>query len=73
MAVDTTFIKVVCFVISLTEIEMSYRSIAGLGERLSDIREENSRHSQVFICLLVRVRAKNIPRALCRLMLRVPI
>ena len=36
-------------VFSLTEMEMAYRRIAGLGDRLADIREENSRHSQVSI------------------------
>ena len=32
---------------SLTEIEMAYRGVAGLDDKLADIQEENSRHSQV--------------------------
>lgn len=32
---------------SLDEIDHSYRSIAGLGEELKEVREENSRHSQL--------------------------
>ena len=32
---------------SLTEVDTTYTSIAGLGDKLKRVREENSRHSQV--------------------------